>query len=62
MTQSEEWLRGEAPLAEMLDDPIVRLLMERDGLDKQDVQSALLAASTRKADDLTGRLKVSRAF
>ena len=53
MPQSEEWLRGEAPLAEMLDDPIVRLLMERDGLDKQDVQSTLLAASTRKADDLT---------
>ena len=57
MTQSEEWLRGEAPLAEMLDDPIVRLLMERDGLDKQDVQSTLLAASTRKAGDLTKAAK-----
>ena len=42
------WLRGEASLEEMLDDPIVRLVMERDGLDKEAVQSVFLAASARK--------------
>lgn len=51
MPPSETWLRGEASLAEMLDDPIVLLVMERDGLDRETVQSALLAASTRTASD-----------
>lgn len=42
------WLRGEAPLAEMLEDPIVRMVMERDGLDKEQVRSAFLAAALRR--------------
>lgn len=44
---NEEWLRGEISLEEMLEDPIVRLVMERDGLDKEAVQSAFLAAAIR---------------
>jgi len=48
---SEMWLRGEASLAEMLDDPIVRLVMESDGLDKETVRSVLLAASMRGVGD-----------
>lgn len=44
MPASEVWLRGEVPLEEMLEDPIIRLLMERDGLDKEAVRSAFLAA------------------
>jgi hypothetical protein len=47
VTAQREWLRGEVPLAEMLEDPIVRLVMERDGLDKEQVQAAFLAAATR---------------
>ncbi len=43
------WLRGEASLEEMLEDPIVRLVMERDGLDKEAVQSVFLAASARRS-------------
>ncbi len=49
MTASEVWLRGEVSLEEMLDDPIVRLVMERDGLDKEAVQSVFLAASARRS-------------
>ncbi len=49
MTASEVWLRGEVSLEEMLEDPIVRLVMERDGLDKEAVQSVFMAASARKS-------------
>ena len=49
MTASEVWLRGEVSLEEMLEDPIVRLVMERDGLDKEAVQSVFLAASARRS-------------
>jgi hypothetical protein len=49
MTANDAWLRGEASLEKMLDDPIVRLVMERDGLDKEAVQSVFLAASARKS-------------
>jgi hypothetical protein len=44
---NEEWLRGEISMGDMLEDPIVRLVMERDGLDKEAVQSAFLAAAIR---------------
>ena len=44
---NNEWLRGEASLREMLEDPIVRIVMERDGWDKEDVQAAFLAAALR---------------
>ncbi len=49
MAASEVWLRGEASLEEMLEDPIVRLVMERDGLDKEAVQSVFMAASARNS-------------
>ena len=48
MSANEVWLRGEASLEEMLEDPIVRLVMESDRLDKEAVQSVCLAASARK--------------
>jgi hypothetical protein len=48
MPASEVWLRGEVSLDEMLEDPIVRLVMERDGLDKEAVQSVFLAAAARQ--------------
>ena len=51
MQNSKVWLRGEVALDEMLEDPIVRLVMARDGLDKEAVQSAFLAASARKTRD-----------
>jgi len=49
MQNGKVWLRGEVSLDEMLEDPIVRLVMERDGLDKETVQSVFLAASARIA-------------
>ena len=52
MTANDVWLRGEVSLEEMLDDPIVRLVMERDGLDKEAVQSVFLAASARKSREV----------
>jgi hypothetical protein len=42
MQNAKVWLRGEVSLDEMLEDPIVRLVMERDGLDKETVQSVCL--------------------
>ena len=48
MPANEVWLRGEASLEEMLEDPIARLVMERYGLDKEAVQSVCLAATARK--------------
>ncbi len=53
MQTQEQWLRGEVTLEEMLDDPIVRLMMESDGLDKTEVRSVVLAATAR----LKGRSK-----
>ena len=49
MPANEVWLRGEASLEEILEDPIVRLVMERDELDKEAVQSVCLAAAGRQA-------------
>ncbi len=49
MQNAKVWLRGEVSLDEMLEDPIVRLVMERDGLDKETVQSVCLAAAARKS-------------
>ena len=49
MPANDVWLRGEASLEEMLEDPIVRLVMERDGLDKEAVQSVFMAASARRS-------------
>ena len=47
VTAQREWLRGEVPLSEMLEDPIVRIVMERDGVDKEQVEAAFLAAAIR---------------
>lgn len=47
MSANDEWLRGEVSLTEMLEDPIVRIVMERDGLDKEQVQAVFLAAAKR---------------
>lgn len=44
---NDAWLRGEVSLTEMLEDPIVRIVMERDGLDKEQVQAVFLAAAKR---------------
>ncbi len=52
MPANDVWLRGETSLEEMLEDPIVRLVMERDGLDKEAVQSVFLAASARKSREV----------
>jgi hypothetical protein len=57
MPASEVWLQGEVSLEEMLDDPIIRLVMERDGLDKEAVQSVFLAASARKTREQESRVQ-----
>jgi hypothetical protein len=51
MQNGKVWLRGEVSLEEMLEDPIVRLVMERDGLDKEAVRSVFLAALARKTSE-----------
>ena len=52
MPHNEDWLWGEASLEEIFADPIVRLVMQRDGLDEKMVRSALAAASKRKNSGL----------
>ena len=47
MQPNERWISGEATLDEMLADPIVRLLMARDGLSEGSVRSAFALAAAR---------------
>ncbi len=65
MQNGKVWLQGEVSLDEMLEDPIVRLVMARDGLEKEAVQSAFLAASarnTRKRERQTNLRLPSRQY
>jgi hypothetical protein len=47
MQSDERWIRGEPSLDEMLADPIVRILMECDGLSDESVRSVCEEASKR---------------
>jgi len=47
MQSDERWIRDEPSLEEMLADPIVRILMERDGLSDQSVRAAFEEAAKR---------------
>ena len=47
MQGSERWLSGESTLDDMLADPIVRILMERDGLSEDSVRCAFQDAAKR---------------
>ena len=57
MSANDEWLRGEVSLTEMLEDPIVRIVMERDGLDKEQVQAVFRAAAIRSKRRQEGHAK-----
>jgi hypothetical protein len=52
----DDWLKGEPKLREMLNDPIVRMVMRRDNLGPADVWAAVEQART----GLTGRHAASR--
>jgi hypothetical protein len=41
---SDPWLHGEPALLDVMEDPIVYLLMRRDGLDSDDVWPLVMAA------------------
>ncbi len=47
MQDSERWLTGEPALDDMLADPIVRILMERDGLSEDSVRRVFRDAAKR---------------
>ncbi len=47
MHGDERWICGEPSLDEMLADPIVRILMERDGLSEQSVRGVFEDAAKR---------------
>lgn len=47
MQSTERWLCGEPTLDEMLADPIVRMLMECDGLSDQSVRGIFEEAAKR---------------
>lgn len=47
MQSDERWLCGEPTLDEMLADPIVRLVMDRDGLSDESVRRVFEAAAKR---------------
>jgi hypothetical protein len=41
VSNRDEWLCGEPAIDDMLDDPIVRLVMRRDGITERDVRAAI---------------------
>ena len=43
----EIWLYGEPAIDEMLKDPIVRLVMRRDGIGEADVRAAIAPVAAR---------------
>ncbi len=45
MRESKSWLQGEPSIREVMSDPIVHLVMRRDGLTPEDVWPVILAAS-----------------
>ncbi len=45
MRQSEAWLRGEPSIQELMSDPIIHLVMRRDGLTPEIVWAVIQAAS-----------------
>ena len=47
MQGSERWLSGEPALDDMLADPIVRILMEHDGLSEESVRCVFQEAAER---------------
>jgi hypothetical protein len=47
MQGSERWLSGEPALDDMLADPIVRMLMEHDGLSEDSVRRVFQEAAKR---------------
>ena len=47
MQGREHWLSGESTLEDMLADPIVRILMARDGLSEETVRGAFQDAARR---------------
>ena len=47
MQGSERWLSGEPTLDDMLADPIVRMLMEHDGLSEDSVRRVFEEAAKR---------------
>ncbi len=45
--QSEAWLHGEPSIQEVMSDPIVHLVMRRDGLTPESVWAVIQAASVK---------------
>ena len=45
LRQSEAWLRGEPSIQELMSDPIIHLVMRRDGLTPEIVWAVIQAAS-----------------
>jgi len=45
--QSESWLHGEPSIQEVMSDPIVHLVMRRDGLTPESVWAAIQTASVK---------------
>ena len=45
--QSESWLHGEPSIQEVMSDPIVHLVMRRDGLTPESVWAVIQAASVK---------------
>ncbi len=58
MRESEAWLHGEPSIREVMSDPLVRLVMRRDGLTPESVWAVIQAASVElqvKAKEVANR-------
>ena len=47
MRQSDSWLHGEPSIREVMSDPIIHLVMRRDGLTPEIVWAVIQAASVK---------------
>ena len=57
---SSAWIHGEPGVAELIDDPLVWLVLRRDGLTKDDLRAALACGRTR-LDPTSARAPVIQA-
>jgi len=47
LVTDKQWIKGEPTIREVVSDPIVHLVMQRDGLTPADLRKAILTAQIR---------------
>ena len=50
-----DWLHGEPPIEELLEDPITHMVMRRDGLSAEEVRDAIALSGVASSDGTEAR-------